>query len=114
MMYDGETAVDHALFFSQRFGLFGQELPDIGPGLDCPDLFDGQSELPVGFDACGRFQLGGFIKAVSILSGHLIQCNDEPRNPFNDCESGSKWPQRVSSLKGDKLTSGFIYHTIFY
>ncbi len=30
----------------------------------------------------------------------LIQCNDEPRNPFNDCESGSKWPQRVSSLKG--------------
>ena len=65
MMYDGETAVDHALFFSQRFGLFGQELPDIGPGLDCPDLFDGQSELPVGFDACGRFQLGGFIKTVS-------------------------------------------------
>ncbi len=36
----------------------------------------------------------------SILSGYLIQCNDEPRNPFNDCESGSKWPQGVSSLKG--------------
>ena len=36
----------------------------------------------------------------SISSAYLIQCNDEPRNPFNDCESGSKWPQGVSSLKG--------------
>ena len=39
-------------------------------------------------------------RVFSVLSGYLIQCNDEPRNPFNDCESGSKWPQRVSSLKG--------------
>ncbi len=27
---------------------------------------------------------------ISILSGYLIQCNDEPRNPLNDCESGFK------------------------
>ena len=40
------------------------------------------------------------VMTISILSAYLIQCNDEPRNPFNDCESGSKWPQRVSSLKG--------------
>ena len=37
---------------------------------------------------------------VSILSGYLIQCNDEPRTPINDCESGSKWPQEDSSIKG--------------
>ena len=48
----------------------------------------------------GSFQQNGFPTTKSILSAYLIQCNDEPRNPFNDCESGSKWPQRVSSLKG--------------
>ena len=36
----------------------------------------------------------------SILSAYLIQCNDEPGNPISDCESGSKWHQGVSSLKG--------------
>ena len=35
------------------------------------------------------------VTMVSILSGYLIQCNDETGNPFNDCESGSKWPQGV-------------------
>ena len=40
------------------------------------------------------------VRIRSILSGYLIQCNDEPGNPFNDSESGSKWPQGVSSLKG--------------
>ena len=33
---------------------------------------------------------GGFVTIISILSGYLIQCNDESRNPFNDCESGFK------------------------
>ena len=36
----------------------------------------------------------------SILHGYLIQCNDEPGNPINDCESGSKCGQVGSSLKG--------------
>jgi len=36
----------------------------------------------------------------SILSGYLIQCNDESGNPFNDSESDSKWTQGGSSLKG--------------
>ena len=31
-----------------------------------------------------------FIRTTSILHGYLIQCNDEPGNPINDCESGSK------------------------
>ena len=43
---------------------------------------------------------GDLVISLSILSAYLIQCTDEPRNLFNDCESGSKWPQRVSSLKG--------------
>ena len=45
-------------------------------------------------------RLMDLVSTMSILHGYLIQCNDEPRNPLNDFESGSKWPQRVSSLKG--------------
>ena len=30
------------------------------------------------------------VRMMSVSSGYLIQCNDEPRNPFTDCESGFK------------------------
>ena len=45
-------------------------------------------------------RLTDLVTMRSILSAYLIQCNDEPRNPFNDCESDSKWTQGGSSLKG--------------
>ncbi len=32
----------------------------------------------------------GFMTMISILSGYLIQCNDETGNPFNDLNRGSK------------------------
>ena len=41
-----------------------------------------------------------YVMTRSILHGYLIQCNDEPGNPINDCESGSKWGRVGSSLKG--------------
>ena len=34
--------------------------------------------------------LTDWVTMKSISSGYLIQCNDEPRNLFNDCESGFK------------------------
>ncbi len=40
---------------------------------------------------CVKYSLKYYLKITrSILHGYLIQCNDEPGNPINDCESGSK------------------------
>ena len=43
---------------------------------------------------------GDLVIILSILSGYLIQCNDEPRNPINDLNRGSK----VSHLLDGRFT----------